>query len=226
MQDEALEARSAREAELVEVLSSYVEPQAVSYRFVVGFVLVGLLGCVSVAWAASRAEMHVPIRFEPGAQESLERGVRAFERGDWDESERLLLAARASAQVAPQRLEDYLERLALVRRDSDRLLRAEEALEVGDPERALALTTLVASNSAFFAQAEVLSRAARARAEELAAKKLAAQMDTEAARQASRPAAPRTFVPATPVEAPHLRPARRGPHTRPGGLERGMDADW
>jgi hypothetical protein len=226
MQEEAIDPRSAREAELVEVLSSYVEPRAVSYRFVVGFVLVGLLGCVSVAWAASRAEMHVPLRFEPRAQEHLEQGIRAFERGDWDESERLLTAARQSGQVAPQRLEDYLERLALVRRDNERLLRAEEALEVGEPERALALTALIASNSAFFAPAEVLSRAARARAEELAAKKLAAQMDAEAVRQASRAAVVRTYVPGSPVEPPHTKPLRHGPRAHPSGMDRSIDADW
>jgi hypothetical protein len=227
MQEEAQDARSAREAELVEVLSSYVEPRVVSYRFVVSFVVLGLLGCVSVAWAASQAQIHVPIRFEPGAQQNLEAGIKAFERGDWDESERLLLAARQSGQVAPQRLEDYLERLALVRRDSERLLRAEEALEVGEPERALALTALVASNSAFFAQAEVLSRAARARAEEIAAKKLANQMDAEAAHQASRAAVVRTYVPESPVEASHVKTPRRGarpPAVR--GIDRNTDADW
>jgi hypothetical protein len=224
MQEEAVDPRSAREAELVEVLSSYVEPRAVSYRFVVGFVLVGLLGCVSVAWAASRAPLHVPLRFEPRAQEQLERGIVAFEHGDWDESERLLLAARASGQVAPQRLEDYLERLALVQRDSERLLRAEEALEVGEPERALALTGLIAANSAFFAQAEVLSRAARARADELIARKLAAQTDAEAARQASRAAAARSFVPASPAEPPHTKPIRRASGKRAN--ERALDADW
>jgi hypothetical protein len=227
MQEEAQDARSAREAELVEVLSSYVEPRVVSYRFVVAFVLLGLLGCVSVAWAASRAQLEVPLRFEPRAQQNLELGIRAFERGDWDESERLLLSARQSGQVAPQRLEDYLERLALVRRDSERLLRAEEALEVGEPERALALTALIASNSAFFAQAEVLSRTARARAEEIAAKKLAAQMDAEAARQASRAAVVRTYVPESPAEAPHVKTQRRAARTHPArGAGRDTDADW
>jgi hypothetical protein len=221
MQEEPLDPRSAREAELVEVLSSYVEPRVVSYRFVVGFVLAGLLGCVSVAWAASQAPIHVPIRFEPRAQESLEQGVRAFERGDWDESERLLLAARASGQVAPQRLDDYLERLALVRRDSDRLLRAEEALEVGEPERALALTTLVAPNSAFFAQAEVLSRAARVRAEELLVKKQAAQLDAETARQESRAVLDRVHSSSSPVEPPRARSNR--PSRRP---TTSVELDW
>jgi hypothetical protein len=147
----------------------------------------------------------------------------AFERGDWDESERLLLAVRESGQVQPQRLDDYLERLALVRRDSDRLLRAEEALEVGEPERALALTALIAANSAFFAQAEVLSRAARARVDELIAKKQALQTDAEAARQGSRAAAARTFVPASPAEPPHTKPIRRSSSARG---HRGLDADW
>lgn len=227
MQEEVQDPRSAREAELVEVLSSYVEPRVVSYRFVVGFVLLGLLGCVSVAWAASQAQTHIPIRFEPRAQQNLELGIGAFERGDWDESERLLLSARQSGQVAPQRLDDYLERLALVRRDSERLLRAEEALEVGEPERALALTALVAANSAFYAQAEVLSRAARARAEEIAAKKLAAQMDTEATHQASRAAVVRTYVPESPAEASHVKTHKRGartPAARTG--DRATDADW
>jgi len=225
MQEEA-DARSAREAELVEVLSSYVEPRVVSYRFVVGFVLVGLMGSVFVAWTASQAQMSAPIRFEPEAQENLERGIQAFERGEWDESERLLLAARQSGQVAPQRLDDYLERLALLRRDSERLLRAEEALEVGEPERALALAGLVAANSAFFAQAEVLSRAARAQAAEIAAKKAAAQSEAEAALKAARAAAARNVVPASPVEPAHLKLPRRGAQTQSARRVDQTDGDW
>ncbi len=237
MREEALDPRSAREAELVEVLSSYVEPRAVSYRFVIAFVLLGLLGCVAVAWAASQAETHPPIRFEPRAQETLARGIAAFERGQWDESERLLLAARESNQVPTQRLEDYLERLALVRRDSERLMRAEEALEVGEPERALALTALIAANSALFPQAELLSRSARARAEQLAAKKLTAQAQAEApgsvrepmidgrvAVQASEGDVART---AAPPQASEPQPKKRTPRTRPAPpVGRTNDGNW
>jgi hypothetical protein len=228
MREPALDPRSAREAELVEVLSSYVEPRAVSYRFVVAFVLLGLLGCVGVAWAASQARTRPPVRFEPRAQETLARGVAAFERGQWDESERLLLAARESGQVPTQRLEDYLERLALVRRDSERLMRAEEALEVGEPERALALTALIAANSALFPQAELLGRAARARAEQLAAKKLAGQMDVEAARQASPVAVVRSDeAEPSSAESTQKKKPRRGARTvQPRPADRSNDADW
>jgi hypothetical protein len=229
MREQALDPRSAREAELVEVLSSYVEPRAVSYRFVVAFALLGLLGCVGVAWAASQAQTRPPIRFEPRAQETLARGIAAFERGQWDESERLLVAARESGQVPTQRLEDYLERLALVRRDSERLMRAEEALEVGEPERALALTALIAANSALFPQAELLGRAARARAEQMAAKKLAAQMDVEAARQASPVSVVRSDEPDPSRGAPPLqkKKPRREPRPTPSRpADRSGDADW
>jgi hypothetical protein len=228
MREPALDPRSAREAELVEVLSSYVEPRAVSYRFVVAFVLLGLLGCVGVAWAASQARTRPPVRFEPRAQETLARGIAAFERGQWDESERLLLAARESGQVPTQRLEDYLERLALVRRDSERLMRAEEALEVEEPERALALTALIAANSALFPQAELLVRAARARAEQRAAKKLAGQMDVEAARQASPVAVVRSDeAEPSSAESTQKKQPRRGARTvQPLPADRSNDADW
>lgn len=226
MREEPLDARSAREAELVEVLSSYVEPRAVSYRFVVAFVVLGLLACVGVAWTASQARMRPPVRFEPRAHETLARGVAAFERGHWDESERLLLAARESGQVPTQRLEDYLERLALVRRDSERLVRAEEALNVDEPERALALTALITANSVLFPQAEVLGRAARARAAQLAANKQAAGM------QAAREASPAEMesdssVPSSEPALQKKPQVRRTPRTTAApATNRGGDADW
>lgn len=211
-------ARALREAALSEVLSSYVEPRAVSYRFVAGFVVAGLLGCISVAWTASQLPSHAPARFEAAAPESLEKGIAAFNRGDWDEAERLL---RKTAPHSPQvaaRLEDYGERIALIRRDGERLARAEEALDGGDPEQALALAGTVGANSPLYAQAEVLSRAARAQAEAASLAQQAARLE----HAASRSAVARTYGPAP--ELPPVRPAgrRHSDHSAHAG---GVSAD-
>ena len=163
-QDEA-QLRGSREAALSEVLSSYVEPRSVSYRFVGAFVVLGLVGCISVAWAASAAPVAPPVRFEQGSSDLLGRGVAAFNHGEWDEAERLLRQAAESTPQPQPRLEDYMERLALIRHDGERLAHAEEALEADEPERALELLAGIGANSPLFAQAEVLGRAARAQAE-------------------------------------------------------------
>jgi tetratricopeptide (TPR) repeat protein len=157
------QARLAREAELSEVLSSYADPRAVSYRFVTGFVLLGLLLCASVALAGARSVRQVPFRFEAAPPASFERGVAAYERGDWEDA---LKAMREAAKASPApRIADYVERLNLVHRDGERLAKAEEALDADEPERALVLAALVAPNSPLFAQAEGLGRKARARME-------------------------------------------------------------
>jgi len=209
-QQEAL-LRGSREAALSEVLSSYVEPRAVSYRFVAAFVVAGLLGCVALAWAASQVPTRSPVRFEAGASDLMARGVAAFHRGDWDEAERLLREAAAHSPQAQARFADYAERLVLIRRDGERLARAEEALEAGDPERALDQLASIGANSPLFAQAEVLSRAARARAEALALIKQTAQLEAEAERQASRAAVARTFAPAPAAPPPRPSVRRTGP---------------
>jgi hypothetical protein len=159
------ELRGSREAALSEVLSSYVEPRNVSYRFVAAFVVLGLAGCLSIAWAASALPAQPPVRFEFGTSELMTRGVAAFNRGDWDEAERLLAQAAQRTHQPVPRLEDYRERLALIRRDGERLAHAEDALEADEPEQALWLLAGIGANSPLFAQAEVLGRAARAQAQ-------------------------------------------------------------
>lgn len=208
------EVPGSREAALSEVLSSYVEPRAVSYRFVVAFALLGLLGCISLAWAASRVPSHPPVRFELGGSELMARGVAAYNRGDWDEAEKLLSRAAASAPELQARLADYAVRLSLIRRDGERLARAEEALEGDDPERALEQLAAIGANSPLFAQAEVLGRAARAQADTAALARQAAELEAEAERQASGAAMARTFAP-----APEAPPARTV--TRRRGVARG-----
>lgn len=159
------QARAAREAELAEVLSSYADPRIVSYRFVVGFVVVGLLGSALVASTFAGRPLRQPLRFEAPAPEAYAHGVAAYQRGDWHEAELAMHdAARRAAGPAP-RVADYLERLDLVHQDGDRLSKAEEALEADEPERALVLVAQVASSSPLFAQAEGLGRKARARME-------------------------------------------------------------
>lgn len=158
---ERMGADSPREAELHEVLASYVEPRAVSYGFVIAFVVLGLAGCVWMAWAVSRAPTQIPLRFERGASEALERGIAAFRRGDWDEAEHLLSQARQMAPEAALRLDDYLERLALIRRDQERLARAEAALAQGDLERALAFAGLIGPGSPLHDAAELLTQRIR-----------------------------------------------------------------
>jgi tetratricopeptide (TPR) repeat protein len=226
MQQEALdlEARERlnREAALTEVLSSYVEPRAVSYRFVAAFVLAGLTLCGSIAWAASRALTDLPVRFEAAAEGGFERGVTAFNRGDWDEAERLLRQAASQSPHISARVADYADRLQLIRRDGERLARAEEALAVGVPEAALEQVQLIGANSPLFPQAEVLSRAARAQAEAALLAKQAAKLEAEAERQASRAAVARTFAPAP--EAPPRQAMRRRARSGVQGTQRGDEA--
>ena len=170
------QACTAREADLSEVLALYAEPRAVSYGFVIGFVLLGLLGSVLVALAGARVKRSRPLRFETNVTSSFERGVAAYKRGEWDEALRAMrqaeravhpsYAARApegALRPPPPRVADYIERLSLVHRDGERLTRAEQALDADEPERALVLAALVAPNSPLFAQAEGLGRKARAR---------------------------------------------------------------
>jgi hypothetical protein len=201
--------RGSREAALSEVLSSYVDGRSVSYRFVAGFVALGLLGCISIAWAASAAPVAPPVRFEQNVSELMERGVAAFNRSEWDEAERLLHQAASRVQRPPARLEDYIERLGLIRHDGERLAHAEEALEADEPERALELLAAIGANSPLFAQAEVLSRAARAQAESVVHARMTEQLEREAERQASEAAVARTSPP--PPEAPPRTSRRRGP---------------
>lgn len=159
------QARAAREAELSEVLSSYADPRAVSYRFVSGFVLLGLVLSASVALAGAHAPRTRPFRLEPAPPASFQLGVAAYERGDWDEALKAMRATQAAAVFPLARVADYIERLDLVHQDGVRLVRAEEALDADEPERALVLSALVAPNSPLFAQAEGLGRKARARME-------------------------------------------------------------
>lgn len=219
MQQEAIDQdareRVNREAALSEVLSSYVEPRAVSYRFVAAFVVAGLALCVSIAWAASQVPTELPLRFEASASDGFAQGVAAFNRGDWDEAERLLRHAAAQSPHVSARVADFAERLALIRRDGERLARAEEALGAGDPERALEQVQLIGANSPLFAQAEVLSRAARTQAETAALAKQAAKLEAEAERQASRAAVARTFAPAPEAPPPRSSSRRRRASDQP-----------
>lgn len=159
------QARLAREAELSEVLSSYADPRAVSYRFVLGLTLAGLLLSASVALAGARSTKRVPFRLEGPPPAAFARGVAAYERGDWEEALLSLREACRAGQARPARVDDYMERLALVQRDGERLTNAEEALDADEPERALVLASMVAPNSPLFAQAEGLGRKARAQME-------------------------------------------------------------
>jgi hypothetical protein len=152
----------AREAELLEVLSNYAEPRAVSFRFVVAFVLLGLVGCASLAWLVAGAPRREPLRFEPPPASGFQRGVGAFHAADWDEALRSMREAQAAMDEPLPRLEDFIERLELTLRDEERLSRAEQALAGNEPERALAVAALIAPNSLLFAQAESLQRKARA----------------------------------------------------------------
>jgi hypothetical protein len=216
-QEPTPEQRVSREAALSEVLSSYIERRAVSYRFVAVFVVLGLVGSVTLAWTASMATARPSLRFEAAGSELMRRGVAAFDRGDWDEAERILREAAEAAPRVPVRLSDYAERLALIRRDGERLARAEEALEADSPARALAQVALIGANSPLFAQAEVLSRAARAQAEAELLAEQAAQLEAEAERQASRAAVARALPPAPAAPPPRsVRPHRNGaPARRP-----------
>lgn len=218
--NEEEELRGSREAALSEVLSSYVEPRHVSYRFVAGFVVLGLVGCLSVAWAASALPAQPPVRFELGTSELMARGVAAFDRGDWDEAGRLLDQAAERAHQPVPRLQDYRERLALIRRDGERLAHAEDALEAEEPERALLLLAGIGANSPLFAQAEVLGRAARAQAQAAQAAHKAEPPAPEAAAQTDALADP----PQGSAE-PHARSSRR--RTRPAArTDANADEAW
>jgi hypothetical protein len=160
MQENA-EDGGAREAELLEVLSAYAEPRAVSFRFVAGFVLLGLVSCASLAWLVAGAPRREPLRLEPSAAAGFQRGVGAFRAADWDEALRLMREAQSALDEPLPRVEDFVERLELILRDEERLSRVEQALAESDPARALSVAALIAPNSPLFAQAEGLERKAR-----------------------------------------------------------------
>jgi hypothetical protein len=183
-----LEDGGAREAELVEVLASYAEPRAVSFRFVAVFALLGLLACASLAWLTARAPRRVPLRFEPEPTASFQRGVQAFRSGDFREALHFMREAQSALRHPVPRVEDYIERLELIRRDEERLERAEQALEANEPARALALTALFAPNSPLFAQAEGLGRNARAQLERSVQGSSAGEVHAARAERPGRPA--------------------------------------
>lgn len=210
--------RAAREAELSEVLSSYVEPRAVSYTFVVSFVVVGLLLCVSVAWAASSRPRAPAFRIQEAAPESFERGVEAYRRNEWDEALQQMRQARAQASKPDPRVDDYIERLELIRVDGERLARAEEALAADHPARALALAGLIAPNSPLFPQAELLERTARAQVQR--EQRVA---DAKEQPDVSRAPAPTSVAKPNAPVSPRKRPARV---VDPKPLKANFEGEW
>jgi hypothetical protein len=175
----------SREAELLEVLSAYAEPRVVSFRFVAAFVLLGLLGCASLAWLAAGAPRHQPLRFEAAPAAGFQRGVGAFRAADWDEALRLMREAQGALDEPLPRVEDFIDRLELIRRDEERLVRVEQALAANDAARALGVAGLIAPNSPLFAQAEGLSRRARVQLQSSSPNEPPAQSQAEGA-QAER----------------------------------------
>jgi hypothetical protein len=113
-------------------------------------------GALAVASVAPKPRLPSAPQADPRA---FSDAVGAYERGEWEQAE---LAFRKVLEQAPghARAEDYLERLALTRRDAERLAQAEEALVRGEPRRASQLASAVAPNSPLFAQAERVARSA------------------------------------------------------------------
>jgi hypothetical protein len=140
-------------------------PAPTGWASVVALVVLGLVLCSAVAATVARLPRHAPRPRSPeGESGTISRGVEAYRRGEWEAAEG---AFREVLVQAPghARAQDYLERLAMIRRDAERLRRAEEALVAGEPERASLLASAVAPNSPLFAQSE---RVARSASEQLA----------------------------------------------------------
>jgi hypothetical protein len=205
MEQDKEDAAAAREAELSEVLSAYAETPPVSYGFVLGFVLLGLLVCTLLAWFATRAPHSAPLHFEPEVGATFQRGVQAFRAGEWADALRMMRQARAELDGRVARVEDYIVRLELIEHDEQHLVQAVRALARGDAQAALLLAARIAPNSPLFAQAESLSRKARAQ--------LAQEAATEPA--------------AAPPEVPEKQPGgHRSATRRPPETPHGVGHAW
>src|SRR5688500_5535044 len=134
--------------------------QPLSWAAVASLVLLGLAMCAGAAVAAGSVAARPRPRPAPQADPTLlAEAVQAYEAGEWEEAER---AFRKVLEQAPEpaRAQDYLDRLALTRKDAERLTQAEEALVAGDPRLASQLASAVAPSSPLFAQAERVARSA------------------------------------------------------------------
>jgi tetratricopeptide (TPR) repeat protein len=121
----------------------------------------GLVLCAATSLAVSGLPRGAPRARSPdGEAVAIARGVEAYQRDEWEVAEGAFREVLAGAP-GHARAQDYLERLALIRRDAERLRRAEEALVAGEPERASLLASAVAPNSPLFAQSERVARGAR-----------------------------------------------------------------
>jgi hypothetical protein len=140
-------------------------PAPVGWASVAALVAAGLFLCSATTLAVARLPRHAPRARSPeGEAGAIARGVEAYKRGEWEAAEGAFRDVLAQAP-GHARAQDYLERLALIRRDAERLRRAEEALVAGDPQRASLLASAVAPNSPLFAQSD---RVARSASEQLA----------------------------------------------------------
>lgn len=141
------------------------EPKPLSWPSVAALTLVG--GALIVGFVGSVAHgPKRPVREAHAAQDIPELGaaIEAYRAQQWDDAERMFQAIQAR-HPGDGRVQSYLERIALTRRDAERLAQAEEALVAGDLERARTLAAAVPPNSALFAQAERLARGAGGDAE-------------------------------------------------------------
>jgi tetratricopeptide (TPR) repeat protein len=132
-----------------------------SWAGVAALVVLGLSLCAGGALAVASVVPKPRVEPTPPVDAALlAQGVEAYERGEWEQAEQ---AFRKILTQAPghARAEYYLERLALTRKDAERLTQAEEALVAGDPHRASQLALAVAPNSPLFAQAERVARSAQ-----------------------------------------------------------------
>jgi hypothetical protein len=143
-------------------LGSRPSARPVGWGLVATLVLVG--GGVSLALGATFAHMVTrprQITEAPVDQALQSAAIAAYEKQDWDAAERQFELIRLRFPDNT-RARDYLERIALTRRDAELLALAEEALVGGRKEQAEGLAARIAPNSELFAQAESLARNARA----------------------------------------------------------------
>jgi tetratricopeptide (TPR) repeat protein len=122
----------------------------------------GFAASVGVAWMVAGAQ-HVPHRTFPASADPglMSQAVEAYEHGEWNAAVRTF---EQILQNAPRhaRTLDYLDRIELTMMDAERLRRAEEALVADHPREAERLALSVPPNSPLYAQAEAVSRTARA----------------------------------------------------------------
>jgi hypothetical protein len=149
-------------------------------------VLAGAALCLLMAVsAAGMPQGAPPARAAEADPKVFGRGVLAYQNGEWEDAE---VAFREVITRTPNhaRALDYLERLSLIRRDAERIRRAEEALVAGEPRRASLLASSVAANSPLFAQSERLARSAHDQLEHTAEQARAPTTNTAQPAQAPR----------------------------------------